>query len=198
MRTRGASSSLHHIIDVSTEKSGKSGKKLAAAIRVGRREHVRNMEGSHSKRRSGEPLWRRTVEESHHAVSRKRDIGVFGDRQAGMAGIKACRLCRPIAKNITWRSAGIALAAVSVIRSSPAKTPFISLPCADSLRIRQLDFNKHGWEATHEPPTQKTGGRPADPFGGPPFQPVNSAIGRPGMAGFKASRPAGSIAEFTP
>jgi len=26
--------------------------------------------------------------------------GVFADRQAGMAGIKACRLCRPIGKNI--------------------------------------------------------------------------------------------------
>jgi hypothetical protein len=27
-------------------------------------------------------------------------MGVFADRQAGMAGIKACRLCRPIGKNI--------------------------------------------------------------------------------------------------
>ena len=27
--------------------------------------------------------------------------GVFADRQAGMAGIKACRLCRPIGKNIS-------------------------------------------------------------------------------------------------
>ena len=36
-----------------------------------------------------------------HEIQNKFKIrGVFADRQAGMAGIKACRLCRPIGKNI--------------------------------------------------------------------------------------------------
>ena len=43
----------------------------------------------------------------YHVLKERRAYrDVFVDRQAGMAGIKACRLCRPIGKNIGSAGAG--------------------------------------------------------------------------------------------
>jgi hypothetical protein len=51
-------------------------------------------------RQAGQPAYAQKTPQRRLRSVPPRFTGVFADRQAGMAGIKACRLCRPIGKNI--------------------------------------------------------------------------------------------------